>query len=159
MVSGYKKKKPPQNRAGIQECLDAMTSDGSLSIRGAALHFGFPEATVRRHWHAVKNASSVPTVGNQNSLPSKTEAELSVLIKSAAVHGFGFSRQDVKEFVGSFVRANWDKEDELGMHLRQFCRFGPSKVPSDDWMRHFAERHNLSLKKAGALERVRKLSD
>lgn len=159
MVFTYKNKKPVPDKDAMQACLAAITEE-HLSIRAAAGRFLLPEATVRRHFHALQRNTVMETPGRKSSLPAFVEAELAVLVKSAGACGFGFTRKDLQTFVGSYVREQWHKETEVGHYLREHCQFHePMRKPSDDWMTAFAARHHLSLKVPRRLERARKHAD
>jgi hypothetical protein len=154
MPRKYLLKKEPVDREKLQNCLRVIREEG-VSVNAAALQFGIPEATVRRHNNANKFGECVSPIGRVPYVPPDVQSELAVIAKTAARHGFGLTREEVRDLVAGYVQENWDKENVLGMYLRKNCKF-VNRVPSLDWVAQFIEDYNLSLQKASLLERSRK---
>jgi hypothetical protein len=157
MPKPYKRKTRDRDPSILVECLTAIQSEG-LSVRSAAAQYNLPEATVRRHHHAALLEKAVPRKGSVTSLPSSVEGEIAALIKTSASLGFGFSKEEVKAFVGDYVTAHWNNDDDTGAYLRAHCKFGEGNVPGEDWLIRFTSAHNLSLKKPSSLEKCRKVA-
>jgi hypothetical protein len=154
MPRTYKAIKPqPVDKIRIQQCLEYMVEMG-LSLNAAANHFGLPEATVRRHKkHALLNAP-LTSPGGQPSLPPDMQADIASIARISASHDFGFSKEELRLFIGGFIQENWDATTPLGNYLRKYCRF-KDHLPSNDWVTSFLSDHHLSLKKPSLLEKCR----
>jgi hypothetical protein len=158
MVFKYQRKCAPVNQSLIQQALQAV--DNGMSVNAAAKQFAIPESTLRRHRNAQLGNQVLRPPGGIPSLPPSQEVELATLVKTAAEHGFAFSMEDIRVFVGKYVTSRWHEESELGHYLRTHCRFtGPSRMPGRDWMERFMQVHHLSLKTPGRLEKVRKMAE
>jgi hypothetical protein len=154
MPRTYKAKRPPVDTNKIKECLQYMI-DNHTSLLAAATHFNLPETTVRRHYKASLEEKGVARAGRPPCIPIDTQAELAVIAKTAAAHGFGLAKEELKGLLGGYVQENWDADTNLGMYLRQNCQFN-NKIPSDDWLSTFMINHHLSLQKPSPLQRCRK---
>jgi hypothetical protein len=89
------------------------------------------------------------------SLPPNLEAEIAGVAKTAAAHGFGLQKKELKEFTQNVVIQAWELESECGTYLKKHCQF-VNKCPSDEWVTDFMSRHHLSLRLPSMQEKVRK---
>ncbi len=158
MVFKYTRKTTPIDPAVMSECLSAV--EGGMPVNAAANAYRVPETTLRRYWKAILSDAQIQSHGGKPSLPPDVEIELATVVKVAAANGFGYSMDEIKEFVGEFVRKKWDDEDDVACYLRENCRFNREhRIPGKDWMKGFMRTHNLSLQKPGALEKTRKTAE
>jgi hypothetical protein len=154
MVYNYKRKTATKNnKAVIEECLEYMKHH-EISVNAAAKQFKLSEATLRRHAKAKSLGQPVEKCGHLSSLPISIEGELAMVARTAARHGFPFSKKDLAMLIGSYVRDNKSNDDVSGQYLRRNCMFA-NDVPSDDWVTHFMRNHHLSLHTPSSLERRR----
>lgn len=157
MVFKYKRKTEPPSKERIQQGL--ASAGGGMSVSASAKTCGISVTTLRRHNVAVLQGVPLAPRGGHPSLPPETEIHLATLVKVAGECGFGFTMEQIKVFVGSYVREKWDSEDDVGRYLRSYCRFGEHKLPGKDWMKSFMTTHHLSLLKPDKLEKFRKLAE
>jgi hypothetical protein len=147
----------PHDSAIIQQGLEAI--QGGMSIRAAAARFQIPEPSLRRYWHLYLTDTPRALHGGTPSLPPQVEIQLASVVKVASASGFGFTTEEIKEFVGAYVREQWYKDDDVAHYLQRHCRFGADKIPGKDWMSNFMRNHHLSLKSPGSLEKCRKTAE
>ena len=125
-----------------------------MSLNAAALHFGLPEATVRRYKKKISSDTPIASHGGIPSLPDNLQLELENIARLASTHGFGLTKEEFRLFIASYVKINWDANNDLGIYLRAHCRFNDG-VPSLEWMTHFMRKYHLSLKIPSVLGRCR----
>jgi hypothetical protein len=131
----YEKTKASQvDHELVEKCVKMIREDG-LTIRAAAERFGLSKTTVNRHLIASCIQTSLPSAGRLPCLPASVEADNATTTKTAAAHGFGISRQELRQFVQTFVVRKWDEDDEVGQHLCKNCRF-VDKAPCKLCCRH-----------------------
>lgn len=153
MPYDYQRKKDPIDREKLQECLDMITS-GQATVHSTSTQLNLPRTTVRRHLKAQQTGQLLLNPGMPPSLPPLLAAEIAVVAKTAATTGFGLSKADLILFVGDVVSGRLKVDDDIGMYLRQHCRF-PNCIPSHDFIEKFMRDHHLSLVKPSPLERAR----
>ena len=102
MVFEYTRKTIPVDPAVMLECLGAI--EGGMSVNAAAMVYDIPETSLRRHWKAYMSGTQIPAHGGKPSLPPAVELELATVVKVAAANGFGYSIEEIKTFVGEYVR-------------------------------------------------------
>jgi hypothetical protein len=153
MPRSYKRKTAPIDHSQIEKCLRHMITNG-LGVNVASKECGIPEATLRRY---NKKSKAGITIGIHDKLPSvplDLQAELTMVAKIAASHGFGFTKRELQSFIGEYLKKNSDAENDLGKYLRQHCLF-QDFCPRSDWVTSFLKVHNLSLKLPSNMERTR----
>lgn len=136
----------------LQHCL-ATVSQGR-SINSVASESGVARATLQRHVLASQAGQPMQPPGNLPYLPPILAAEIAVVAKTAARHGFGLSKKDLRVFVGDAVISRLEGNDDTGLYLRKHCHF-QDQLPSHDWVEKYMKDNRLSLVKPSPLERCR----
>jgi hypothetical protein len=155
MPRTYIRKKESQvDYQKVAECVKAIREQG-LSIRNAAAQISIDKSVIHRHLKASYTQMVLSPPGRLQSLPPHLEAEIAGVAKTAAAHGFGLQKKELKEFTQNVVIQTWELESECGTYLKKHCQF-VNKCPSDEWVTDFMSRHHLSLRLPSMQEKVRK---
>lgn len=111
--------------------------NGNLSTKRASRLYGIPRSTLISRTKGWKNrpCASQSKPGRRLDLPLIIESELAANIKTLSRWGFGMSRKEILNLVGTYVTEN---------HIE--TRF-KNNIPGKDWFTAFCKRHNLSCKK------------
>jgi hypothetical protein len=144
-------KRTPPDLASIEQCLNKIASGSS--VRSCCKEFGLAKSTVLLHQKA-QNESPLLSIGRQPYLPQALSKEISATAKDAAQNGFGLSKKELKVFVHHVVQSRWNNVDQVGEHLRKYCRFKDGNV-SDEWIEKFMSDNHLTLRKPSSMERCR----
>ncbi|KAJ8888189.1 hypothetical protein PR048_007676 [Dryococelus australis] len=145
MVRNYKRK----TKRGLQYTQDNIQeakleiNAGHCNIYSPSKRFKIPYTTLLyklKGVRAVKNRSQ----GKATSIPEEAEKRLAECIKTMDKWGFGITRREMLELVGSYVQRN--KSDTSFK----------DGTPGEDWLLDFKKRHNLSIIKPQAVEYARK---
>jgi hypothetical protein len=148
------KKKPSVDREKVNKCLQQYMEE-KVSIRQPAAPFDLPYTTVHRHLQACHTNILLPSVGRLPSLPTEAAVEIAAIARTAASHGFGLLKTELKRFIGDFVQSRCGSNTDVGAYLRANCRF-KEQMPSDDYVTQFMHEHHLSLVIPSNIQRLRK---
>lgn len=120
MPNVYKRKhnKPKISDQDIAKAINKIKSEGK-SIRSAAKEIGMHESTLRDKMKVKR----LKTQGGQLSIPHESEKELAMMLDLKAKWGFACSRDEVKDLVRDYVKANKDKSTTIGEYLTNYCKF------------------------------------
>ncbi|CAH2102386.1 unnamed protein product [Euphydryas editha] len=143
MPRNYIKKKiktyTPQD---VAEAIQKVKS-GELTQYSAAHRYNIPVTTL--HDHIKESTKSIRlNAGRPTVIPLEHEKKLPETIVVMEKWGFGLSRLEIMEIVAEYVRIN-----NIQTPFKNNVR-GP------DWFINFRKRHRLSIKKAQAVEFVRR---
>jgi hypothetical protein len=117
-----------------------------MSIRQATQLNGVSKTTALRNLQADRVDIPMRTASGVLSVPPDVQAEIAEVVCTAAKYGFGLQRDELKVYVGDFVKKNWDMDSSIGQYFRINYKF-VDKVPGDEWIRSFMQDHHLSLRK------------
>jgi hypothetical protein len=141
----------PPDPASMEQCLNKIACGSS--IRSCCKEFGLAKSTVLLHKKS-QGKSLLLNIGRQPYLPQVLSKDICTTAKDAAQNGFGISKKELKVFVYHVVQSRWNDVDQVGEHLRKYCRFKDGNV-SDEWIEKFMADNNLTLRKPSSMERCR----
>jgi hypothetical protein len=151
MPRNYTAKRPTPNKDDLAAAVAAVNS-GELRLREAATQYNIDKSTLSRR---LSKGDPATSSGGQLSLPRESELELTECLKVKSKWGFAESIEELKEHVKTYVNSNINEDNEVGNHLRKYCKLRDNR-PGKDWVISFMERHHLSVKCPSALEKARK---
>ena len=144
MARTYKRKtaEDPERCDGLRDAMRAVNRK-SHSINKAAKVYKVSKATLLRHLAHNKNTLSETVnedtsleclvVGHPHNLPQECEVELVQCLTIMAKWGFGLTPSEICDYVKDFVIERKNGKDEIGKHLRKYCRFVDNR-PGEDWV-------------------------
>lgn len=156
MVRRYKRKREVTKKENIFECVNFIESQ-STSVRAGARRCNVPLATLQRYLNAQRQSGIVNCVGRMPSLPNSVQTDIAEIARIAARNGFGLLREELRQFVGNFVKKHFYEDSEIGHYLQKYCQF-KHNVPSLNWIKDFMDNHRLSLRKPSPRDRFRALN-
>ena len=134
----------------LQMALIILDEEPDRSLRGVALSYNIPEATLRRRWKLGPTAPIAQFGSNNKMLLMPAEEELlKGWILTSARHGFGFDKAAVLNFLTGFLHHDYEMEkkkkypyNSARYSNERFNRPG-IKVDCDHkkWYQGFMQRH------------------
>nr|XP_023018468.1 uncharacterized protein LOC111507408 [Leptinotarsa decemlineata] len=144
MVRNNKKKgaKPVYTEVDLQNALEAVRArKQSMYAASKAFHIPYSSLYARATGLRCKISKGK---GRPTTIPHDEEVELANGIRTLEKWGFGLSRREVLELVGSYVNKN-----DIVTKFKD-------GTPGEEWFLEFRKRHHLSLKVPQNVEYYRK---
>ena len=123
MPRNYTRKKGPVDQENIALAITAILN--GQSVCSAAAQFKMNKSTLLRHLEAYRESGSRElNAGRKASLPYHIQLEISSVIKRASNCGYAFTKAEVRDFLGNYIKSVKDSDTADGAYLREHCQLG-----------------------------------